>query len=83
MTAKSTTGHSEVRLRRELQTVAVPVFQFGIFGQNDLGFHAGPDFDFGGRVHTNASLYLAQGTSNELDLPRQDHRVHPGEARHA
>ena len=55
-----------MRLRRELQTVAVPVFQFGIFGQNDLGFHAGPDFDFGGRVHTNASLYLAQGTGNEL-----------------
>ena len=66
VTAKSTSGNSEVRLRRELQTVAVPVFQFGIFGQNDLGFHAGPDFDFGGRVHTNASLYLAQGTDNEL-----------------
>jgi hypothetical protein len=63
VTARSTTGNSEVRLRRELQTVAVPVFQFGIFGQNSLGFHAGPTFDFGGRVHTNQSLYLAGGNT--------------------
>jgi hypothetical protein len=68
VTAKSSTGNSEVRLRRELQTVAVPVFQFGIFGQNDLGFHAGPNFSFGGRVHTNGSLFLAQGNSNQLTL---------------
>lgn len=66
VTAKSTTGNSEVRLRRELQTVAVPVFQFGIFGEKTLGFHAGPNFDFGGRVHTNQSLYLASGGGSTL-----------------
>ncbi len=66
VTARSTTGNSEVRLRRELQTVAVPVFQFGIFGQNSLGFHAGPSFDFGGRVHTNERLFVANGTGNTL-----------------
>jgi hypothetical protein len=66
VTARSTTGNSEVRLRRELQTVAVPVFQFGIFGENALGFHAGPNFDFGGRVHTNESLFLAAGDGSTL-----------------
>jgi hypothetical protein len=66
VTARSTTGNSEVRLRRELQTVAVPVFQFGIFGEKTLGFHAGPNFDFGGRVHTNQSLYLASGDASTL-----------------
>jgi hypothetical protein len=66
VTAKSTTGASEVRLRREIQTVAVPVFQFGIFGEKSLGFHAGPNFDFGGRVHTNESLYLASGNGSTL-----------------
>jgi hypothetical protein len=66
VTARSVTGNSEVRLRRELQTVAVPVFQFGIFGEKSLGFHAGPDFDFGGRVHTNQSLYVAAGNGNTL-----------------
>ena len=66
VTAKSTTGASEVRLRREIQTVAVPVFQFGIFGEKSIGFHAGPNFDFGGRVHTNESLYLASGNGSTL-----------------
>ena len=55
-----------MRLRRELQTVAVPVFQFGIFGEKTLAFHAGPNFDFGGRVHTNQTLYLAAGTGSTL-----------------
>ena len=83
VTARSLTGNSEVRLRRELQTVAVPVFQFGIFGEKSLGFHAGPNFDFGGRVHTNQSLYIAVGQRLDADVPRQDHRIHPGGAQHA
>ncbi len=66
VTARSTTGNSEVRLRREIQTVAVPVFQFGIFGEKSIGFHAGPNFDFGGRVHTNESLFLASGNGSTL-----------------
>ncbi len=44
----STTTNSEVRMQRTLQTVAVPVFQFGIFSDTDLSVHAGPDFNFGG-----------------------------------
>ena len=60
MTARSR-GGAEVRMRRTLQTVAVPVFQFGMFSENDLSFHAGADFNFGGRVHTNGNLYVAQG----------------------
>jgi hypothetical protein len=55
-----TAGGSEVRMRREMQTVAIPVFQFGIFSENDLSFFAGPDFNFGGRVHTNSHLFLAE-----------------------
>jgi hypothetical protein len=66
-TAKTGTG-SEVRMRRTLQTVAVPVFQFGIFSQNDLNFHAGPDFNFGGRVHTNGNIYLSEGSGATLTL---------------
>jgi hypothetical protein len=66
-TARSIT-RSEVRTRRTLQTVAVPVFQFGIFSETDLSFHAGPDFNFGGRVHTNGDLYLAEGSGAVLTL---------------
>lgn len=66
VTARSTTGRSEVRLRREVQTVAVPVFQFGIFGERSLSFHAGSTFDFGGRVHTNQHLFLAQQSGSTV-----------------
>lgn len=61
-------GGAEVRLRRDLETVSVPVFQFGVFGDGDLSFFAGPDFDFGGRIQTNGNLYLAEGDSNTLTL---------------
>jgi hypothetical protein len=61
-------GGAEVRLRRTLQTVAIPVFQFGMFSETDLAFHAGDDFNFGGRVHSNGNLYLAQADSSTLTL---------------
>ena len=61
-------GAAEVRMRREVQTVAVPVFQLGIYSENDLSFFAGPDFDFGGRVHTNQNAYLAQDDPGTLTL---------------
>ncbi|HUJ40087.1 MAG TPA: hypothetical protein VLW54_06045 [Candidatus Acidoferrales bacterium] len=60
---------SEVRLRRSLQTVGIPVFQFGIFSQTDLSFFPGPNFSFGGVVATNGNLYLASG--NTLTLSAQ------------
>lgn len=59
---------SESSLTRTLQTVAIPVFQFGIFSQNDLSFFAGPNFNFGGRVHSNANVFLAEGNGNTLTL---------------
>ena len=65
VTARSS-GGAEVRMRRRLQTIAVPVFQFGMFSENDLSFHAGSDFNFGGRVHTNGNLYVAEGTNATL-----------------
>jgi hypothetical protein len=51
---------SETKLKRTVQTAAIPIFQFGIFSQTDLSFFAGPNFDFGGRVHTNGNLWLAE-----------------------
>ncbi len=66
-TARST-GNAEVRLRRVLETVSVPVFQFGMFSETDLSFFAGPNFAFGGRVHTNGNLFVAEGGANTLTL---------------
>ena len=75
VTAQLTDG-AETNLTRTLQTVSIPVFQFGMFSENDLSFFAGPVFNFGGRVHTNSDLYLASGATltgtaaNELLLGR-------------
>jgi len=63
-----TESNNEVMLRRTTQTVAIPAFQFGIFCGVDCSFHAGPDFNFGGRVHTNRNLYLAEGSGGTLTL---------------
>jgi hypothetical protein len=54
---------TEASLTRTVQTIAIPVFQFGIFSENDLSFFAGPTFNFGGRVHTNSHLFLASGST--------------------
>jgi len=58
--ARTNTG-GEVKLVRTTQTVGIPLFQFGIYSDTDLSFFAGPNFDFGGRVHTNGNLFLDSG----------------------
>ena len=65
VTARTVTG-SESKLIRTVQAVGIPVFQFGIFSQTDLSYFPGPVFNFGGRVHTNANLWLASGASLTL-----------------
>jgi hypothetical protein len=67
VTAKSP-AKSEVTLVRTLNSIAIPVFQFGIFSETDLSFFPGPEFNFGGKVHTNGNLYLAKGTTDDLIL---------------
>ncbi|MGH9434963.1 MAG: pilus assembly PilX family protein, partial [Terriglobia bacterium] len=62
-------NRTEVKLIRQVQEVDVPVFEFGIFSNNDLSFFAGPDFKFGGRVATNGDLYLAEGSGATLTFP--------------
>ena len=57
---------SESSLRRLLQTVSIPVFQFGTFSETDLSVFPGPLFNFGGRVHTNGNLFLAASSGVTL-----------------
>jgi hypothetical protein len=66
-TARAADG-GEVHLKRVVEAVAIPVFQFGIFSDVDLAFNAADNFDFGGRVHTNRNLYLAEGSGSTLTL---------------
>jgi hypothetical protein len=66
-----TISGGEAHVRRRVETVAIPLFQFGMFSEVDLSYHAGPNFNFGGRVHSNANLFLAQGTGTTLTLPEK------------
>ncbi|MBI4473251.1 MAG: pilus assembly PilX N-terminal domain-containing protein [Acidobacteria bacterium] len=59
--AKAGAG-TEARLTRQVQVALIPVFQFGVFSDSDLSFFAGPQFNFGGRVHSNGNLFLAAGS---------------------
>ena len=68
VTAHSMAGGGEVHLIRTIEAVAIPVFQFGIFSDADLEFFAGANFNFGGRVHTNGNLFLAQANSSTLTI---------------
>jgi hypothetical protein len=60
-TATNNTG-VQVQLTRNILNNLVPIFQFGIFYDDNLEFHPGPRFDFGGRVHSNGSLFLQAST---------------------
>lgn len=62
---------TEAKLNRTIQVALIPVFQFGVFSDSDLSFFAGPNFNFGGRVHTNGNLYLAEGGGNTLTLSQK------------
>lgn len=61
-TATEKSSGVQVALRRQFYNNRVPIFQFGIFYDDDLEFHPGPRFDFGGRVHANGNLFMMAGT---------------------
>ena len=52
---------SAATLTRTVEVALLPAFEFGIFCDGDCDYFAGPNFNFGGRVHTNGSLFLASG----------------------
>jgi len=56
------TGAS-VNLTRTVEVALLPAFEFGVFCDGDCDYFAGPNFNFGGRVHTNGNLFLASGAN--------------------
>lgn len=52
---------ASVNMTRKVEVALIPVFQFGVFCGYDCSYFPGPNFGFGGRVHTNGNLFLAAG----------------------
>ncbi|MGC2234818.1 MAG: PilX N-terminal domain-containing pilus assembly protein [Pyrinomonadaceae bacterium] len=61
-TANRSITRTEVKLEREFNNYLVPLFQFGMFSNEDIEVHPGPLMTFNGRVHTNGNLYALRNT---------------------
>lgn len=45
----------------EVNAQTIPLFQFGVFYEEDLEIHNGPAMNFAGWVHSNSNIYLSPG----------------------
>jgi len=52
---------------RIVNSSSTPIFQFAVFYTNDLEILPGPSMRLGGRVHTNADMYLGCGKTLSMD----------------
>jgi hypothetical protein len=60
--ANRTITRTEVKLERDFNNYLVPLFQFGMFSNEDIEIHPGPLMTFNGRIHTNGNLYALRNT---------------------
>lgn len=52
----------QVQLTRNILNNRIPIFQFGIFYDDDLELYRPPRFGFGGRVHSNRHFFISPGS---------------------
>lgn len=52
----------QVQLTRSILNNRIPIFQFGIFYDDDLELFRPPLFSFGGRVHSNGNFFVSPGS---------------------
>jgi hypothetical protein len=62
-TARHINTGSQVTLQRTMNNFLIPIFQFGMFSNEDLELHPGPAFAFNGRVHANGNIYVSGTTT--------------------
>jgi hypothetical protein len=53
---------AQVKVEREFNNYLVPLFQFAVFGNDDLEFAPGPFTTFNGRIHSNKNIYALRNT---------------------
>lgn len=60
--SRAQSNRSSTTIDREIQHQFIPLFQFGVFYDEDLEIFPGPQMTFDGRIHTNSDLYMGAGT---------------------
>ena len=58
LTATAQSSMAQCKLSRDMNNYLIPLFQFGMFSDEDIELHPGPDFTFNGRVHANGNIYV-------------------------
>lgn len=61
-TATDSHSGSQIVLTRNVLNNRIPIFQFGIFYDDDLELFRPPRFSFGGRVHSNRHFFISPGS---------------------
>jgi hypothetical protein len=62
-TATQTTTGASVTLQRRMNNYLIPIFQFGMFSNEDIELYPLPSMAFNGRVHANGNIYASASTS--------------------
>lgn len=62
-TATDTVTRTQVELTRNILNNRIPIFQFGVFYEDDLELFRPPLFSFGGRVHSNRHFFVSPGSA--------------------
>lgn len=57
-TGLHTPTNTQVTLERDINNYLIPLFQFGMFSDEDIELHPGPAFSFNGRIHANGNIYI-------------------------
>lgn len=70
---RDTTGLSQaaLTLHQRLEVQLIPIFQFGVFYENDLEILPGANMTFTGPLHTNKNVYLAAESGASLSFQSQ------------
>jgi hypothetical protein len=75
LTSTATTRDgTQVALTRNMNNYLIPLFQFGMFSDDDIELHPGATFTFNGRVHANGNVYVA-GLVKFLDKVTSAHDI--------
>jgi hypothetical protein len=58
LTTTALSANAQCKLTRDMNNYLIPLFQFGMFSDEDIELHPGPAFTFNGRVHANGNVYV-------------------------
>ena len=67
ITGSVTQNNATATVNRVVDLTMTPLFQYMIFYQNDLEILPGPSMTLGGRVHSNADIYVGSGGTLTVD----------------